>query len=295
MPVSNVIRSTGRPGKIRVTVSASGLASGSFDIEAEEQIPVNSIISEPVLENVDREPVNRLTLNVFRLDEVPLEIKPTFDEFNLSPSDKKSYAKVMKNYILKNNPGTDTSAVEFISLIELFSTHLLNNNGRMVADDYNFNADHYNNCKLISGYINATKLPPLFKETLKRYYADVIINQGSEKNAGDEMNWLNWIPSGGTVVVSQEGSTPAWPKGTIVTPKTDLTDLITAVYPVFLKYNEEAKERALTFISKMNPYIEVFEIGDQSRDGDKKKITTISYTAEKGKPILIPLLKFISE
>ena len=66
--------------------------------------------------------------------------------------------------------------------------------GHLVADDYNFNTDYYNNCRLISGYINATKLPPLFKEALKKYYADLIIRQGSEKNAGEEMNWLKLDP-----------------------------------------------------------------------------------------------------
>ncbi|MCU0472702.1 MAG: DUF4982 domain-containing protein [Bacteroidales bacterium] len=295
MPVSNVIRSTGKPGKIHVTVSSGGLASGSFDIEAGELITENSIISEPVLENEGREPVERPVMNIYRLDEIPKEIKPTEDEFNLGSSDRQSYAKVMRDYILKNNPATDTSTIEVRVLIELFSSHLLNNSGKLVADDYNFNTDHYNNCRLISGYINATKLPQLFKETLKKYYADAIIRQGSEKNAGDEMNWLNWIPSGGTVLISQEGSAPVWPKGTIVTSKTELADLIAVVYPVFVNYSEDAKERALSFTSKMNPYIIVKESGEQSREGDQTKKITVSYAAEKGKPILIPLIKFISE
>ena len=295
MPVSNVIRSTGKPGKIHISVSASGLASGSFDIEAEALVTDNSKIAEPVLENEGREPVDRPAMNFYRLDEIPQEIKPTFDEFNLGPGDKQSYAKVIRDYILKNNPATDTIAVEFKALSGLFTSHLLNNNGRLVADDYNFNTDHYNTCRLISGYINDTKLPPLFRETLKKYYADAIIRQGNEKNAGDEMNWLNWIPSGGTVIISQQGPATVWPKGTIITTKTELADIIAVVYPVFAKYSDEAKERAITFISKMNPYIKVIEISEQSREGDKKKITTVSYTAEKGKPILIPLIKFISE
>jgi hypothetical protein len=290
-----VIRSTGKPGKIQISVSASGLASGSFDIEAEAPITDNTIISEPVLENEGREPVERPVMNRYRLDEVPKEIKATSDELNLGKSDRQSYIKSIREYILKNNPATDTSTVELKALVDLFTSHLLNNNGILVADDYNFNIDHYNNCRLISGYINATKLPQLFKETLKEYYADEIIRKGSEKNAGDEMNWLNWIPSGGTVVVSQEGTNPVWPKGIIVTSKTELADLITVVYPVFARYSEEAKERAVTFTSKMNPYITVKEISEQSRDGDQEKKTIVLYTAEKGKPILIPLIKFISE
>jgi hypothetical protein len=43
----------------------------------------------------------------------------------------------------------------------------------------------------------------------------------------------------------------------------------------------------------MNPYIKVSEISET--DGEGKKITKVTYTAEKGEPILIPLLKFIAE
>lgn len=295
MPVSNVIRSTGKPGRIHVSVSASGLASGSIDIETEEIIIDNSVVSEPVLADEGRKTVARITLSVNSLDEVPREIKMTSDEIILTPSDKRGFSGLIREFILKNNTSTDTASVEFKALNKLFASHLKNNNGKLSADDYNFNVDHYNNCRLISGYINATKLPPLFKEGLKKYYANSIIKQGNEKNTGDEMNWLNWIPSGGTVVVYQEGAKVAGPKGVTITKKSDLVDLITLIHPGFVRFSEEAKERALKFISKMNPYIRVSSVSEQSMEGDKEKITKISYTAENGQPILIPLLKFISE
>jgi hypothetical protein len=41
--------------------------------------------------------------------------------------------------------------------------------------------------------------------------------------------------------------------------------------------------------------VHINSINEQSREGDKAKKTNVSYTAEKGQPILIPLLKFISE
>ena len=106
------------------------------------------------------------------------------------------------------------------------------------------------------------------------------------------MNWLNWIPSGGTVVISQEAV--AGIKGVVTTAKTELADLITAVYPGFPAFSEEGKERALIFISKMNPFIHVTSVSEQSGEGEKKIMIT-SYSAEKGEPILIPLLKFIAE
>ncbi len=295
MPVSNVIRSTGKPGKIHVSVSTTGLASGSLDIDALEIKPDNSIIIEPVLRDEGRNRVAKAGFMLERLEEIPAEIKSIYEEPKLSASDKKGYAKAIKDYILKNNQTIDTSTVEFRTLISLFASQLLNNNGRLIADDYNFNVGHYNNCRLISGYIGALKLPQLFKDGLKKYYADAVITKGMEKNAGDEMNWMNWIPSGGSVVISQDGVLPAWPKGTIITNKTNLTELITLVYPVFMNYDADAKERALTFTSKMNPYINVNAVSEQSREGDKEKKTTITYTAQKGKPILIPLIKFISQ
>ncbi len=295
MPVSNVIRSTGKPGKIKVIVSASGLASGSFEIVSEEMKPDNSVVIEPILADDGRKPVARIILNVSRLDEVPREIKLTSDEFNFPPSDKNGFAGVIRDYILKNNTSLDTSTIEFRALTNLFALQLLNNNGRLVADDYNFSIDHYNNCRLISGYINSTKLPPLFKEGLRKYYVNSIINHGIEKNAGNEMNWLNWIPSGGTVVIVQNENANTSLKGAIFTKNSGLAEIIAVVYPQFVNFSVEAKERALIFISKMNPYIHINSISEQNSEGDKNIITNVSYTAEKDQPILIPLLKFISE
>ncbi len=284
MPVSNVLRSTGKPGKIKVIVSASGLASGTFETDAEINRQDNSVITEPVLNDEGRRQVSKAVLVIERLEEVPQEVKNILTDFNYGTSDKQGYARSIRAFIHKNHPFVDTATIEFRTLVNVFASYLVNNNGLLAAGDFNYNVAYYNNCRLISSYINATKLPPLFKEALKKYYSDAIITNGSEKNAGDEMNWMNWIPSGGTVVISQDGSSTAWPKGTIITDKDELPDLIAAVYPVFVKYSDEARERALTFISKMNPYVH-----------QEKGATGAIYKAEKGKPILIPLLKFISQ
>jgi len=104
MPVSNVIRSTGKPGKIKVTVSAGGLASGSFEIDAEAFTPDNSVITEPLLEDEGRKKVIRLVLTPSRLEETPREIKLSFDGFKLASSDKQGYARTVRETIKKNNP-----------------------------------------------------------------------------------------------------------------------------------------------------------------------------------------------
>ncbi len=294
-PVSNVIRSNGKEGRIHVTVSASGLASGSLDIDAAAAGSDNLVISEPVLNDVGRKPVSRPTFLVDRLNDIPQEVKPANDEIKFNPQDRNGYLTSVRNYIVAANTSVDSTTVEFRVLADLLATHLVNNNGRMTADDYTFDIGNYNNCRLISSYINSLKLPPLFRDGLKKYYADLVITKGIEKNAGDEMNWMNWIPSGGTVVICQDGPLPAWPKGTVVTEKTELGDLIALVYPVFAKYNPEARDRALTFTAKMNPYVRVNTSAGQAGEGDNGAQVKTTYTADKGKPVLIPLIKFIAQ
>jgi beta-galactosidase len=295
MPVTNVLRSTGMPGKIHVTVSASGLASGSLDIDAEKLKPDNSVITEPLLENEGRKMVTRLVLNPIRLDELPREIKLSTEELKLTCPDKPGYIKAIREYIVKNNQSVDSVTVEFRSLTAILATYLINNNGILKADDYNFSVDHFNNCRLLAGYINATKLPPLYKDGLRKYYSNSIIVLGNEKNAGEEMNWLNWIPSGGTVVIFNDGGKIPAVKGAVMTPKNDLPDLIALVYPSFVNFSDEARERALLFISKANPYIKITSRTEPNPANTKEKITRLSYKAEKGQPVLIPLLKFIQE
>jgi hypothetical protein len=93
--------------------------------------------------------------------------------------------------------------------------------------------------------------------------------------------------------VSQAKQPTAWPKGTIITDKTLLQDLITNVHPQFPGFSDEAKERALVFIAKMNPYVKVIIPVESGSAG--KASGRITYIVESDKPILIPLYKFIAE
>lgn len=295
MPATNIIRSNGIPGKIKVTVFSGGLASGSCEIEADEVKPDNTVINEPFLSDAGRKPVISKSLFTERLDEVPLEIASASEDFNLNLADKQGYVRIMREFIKKNNPLADTISIEFKTLVNLLANQLFNNGGTLSAVDYNFNVDHFNNSRLISGYISKTKLPPLFKESLREHYSKLIINQGNEKNAGDEMNWLNWIPSGGIVVIVPDETTVTSQKGVVFTKLTALPDIIKVVYPQFAKFSPEAIERALIFISKMNPSVHVkFMNGGDNTPGTDPG-SGVTYIVEKGQPVLIPEYKFISE
>ncbi len=295
MPATNIIRSDGKPGKIKVSVFSAGVASGSCEIEAEEIMADNSAILEPVLADGGRKAVVSNTLVTERLEDATEEISMVSGDFNLNQMGKNEYFLNMRDYIKKNNPLADTTSIEFKTLTNLLAKQLFNNKGNLPAADYNFNAAHFNNSRIISGYIAKTKLPPLFKESLRRYYSKIIIARGIEKNAGDEMNWLNWIPSGGIIVIVPDETTNTSQKGIIFTKQTELPDIIKVVYPQFTRFSDDARERALIFISKMNPDVRVFRASGENPGANGIGSGKISYIAEKGVPILIPEYKFISE
>ena len=295
MPSTNIIRSTGVPGKIRVTVFSAGVASGSVEIDASEFKPDNTIINEPVLSDAGRKTVTGNSLAIERLEEIPREISRISEDFNLPLSDKAGFNRLIRDFIKQNNPSTDSLSIEFKTITDLFALQLFNNKGSLPSADYNFNVEHYNICRLISSYITKTKLPPLFKESLRIYYSTAIIRRGDEKNAGDEMNWLNWIPSGGTIVIVPDEVTNTGQKGIVFTRQTGLPDIIKAVYPQFAKFSEDARDRALIFISKMNPNVHVNSLIQDSLTAGADTGDAYTYTAEKGQPILIPEYKFISE
>jgi hypothetical protein len=294
MPATNVIRSSGLPGKITVTAFSAGLASGSCEINCEEPARDNSFISEPDLADAGRKQVIGNPLVTARIEEIPSEITAITEDLSLAAVSKKEFAGEMRDFIKGNNPAIDTSSIEFRTLTNLFAAQLYNNEGALSAADYNFNIDHFNNCRLIAGYIGKTKLPDLYRESLRRYYSDLLIANGNEKIAGDEMNWLNWIPSGGTVVIVTDETMGKVQKGAVFTKLTELQDIINVVYPGFAKFSEEAKDRALIFISKMNPDIQV-RYPDNSSADNGKPAGSVSYFVKKGVPLLIPEYKFISE
>ena len=291
MPVANLVRSNGVPGKIRITVTASGLASGSIELSAEEVHTGNSVIYEPVLENAGRLKPVRNNQSGIQAISVPAEMKQTIDEFNLKPASKQEYADIIRNYIIKNNANLDSSSIELKVLIDLFSLQMVNNSGRLIADDYNFSVDHFNKCREIARYVDRTGLPEIFRTGLKKYYSQSIILKGMEKNIQEEQKWLQGIPVDGNIVFVQDKNSLVVDKGGVLTNEVELAGIVTLIHPEFKNFSDEDRAKALTVISKINPYILTNFRSEQSREGDKKKVTDVFYTVEKGEPVWIPAIK----
>jgi beta-galactosidase len=293
MPVANIVRSHGDPGKIKVTVSASGLASGSIELIADEVNNRNSIIIEPVLSNTGRLKVVKNNGTEKSIPPVVQEMKQTIDELNLKKPGKSEYSDYIRNYIIKNNPNLDSSSVEFKTIVDVFATQMLNNSGRLIADDYNFSVDHFNKCREITKSVDNTGLPETFRKGLKRYYARTVILQGTEKDIPVEKRWIQNIPLDGNVVIVQEKNSIVTDQGGVLTNETDLAAIVSLVHPEFAGLPEENMLKILNFISGINPYIVTSFRSEQSRDGDKKKATNVSYTVTKGEPVWIPAMKYL--
>jgi len=291
MPVANLVRSNGVPGKIKITASASGLASGSIELVADEIKQDNSVIIEPALNNAGRLNVIKNNKTEIKVISVPEEMKQTVDEFNLKPAGKQEYIDIIRNYILKNNTNLDSSLIEFKTIIDLFSSQMVNNSGRLIADDYNFSVDHFNKCREILRNVDNTGLPEAFRTGLKRYYVQSIISRGMEKNIPEEQKWLKSIPVDGNIVFVQDKNALVAGMGGVITYEVELAGIVGIIHPEFKNLPDQTKEKILAYVSSINPYILTSYKSEQRREGDKRKVTNIFYTVEKGQPVWIPAMK----
>jgi hypothetical protein len=295
-PVMNVIRSTGEPGKIQVAVMSGGLAMGTVEIIADSVQSDNSTLDEP-------KPMNKFHSQVVKNDQkklqttvIPQEIKNTIDEFDLKGKRISDYGKIIQTYVVKNNPHVDTTTVEFQSILKLFVSYLLNNNGLLIADDYNFNVEHFNICMLLSHEIDSITVPESFKRGLKNYYAETFIRQGMVKDLDHEQEWLHNLPLTGTVVISSDADQRVLRgKDLIVTHSNELSELIAHVIPEFSNLSTKIQTDILDRISEMNPYVQKdIHTNHDRKDGEHaKRTTTIHYIVMRDQPIFIPSLHFL--
>jgi beta-galactosidase len=291
MPVANVIRSTGKPGTIIVTVSSPGLASGSCEIIAEESVGDNSVITEPIPDERGRMKVAQKTVTV-PVKEITKELKDNQDEIILKPSGRESYSELITGFILKANAGIDSSTLEFKTLTGLFVNHLVNNNGRLIADDYNFFAEHYNICREIAKFVNNTWLPAAFKLSVRKYYSNKIILEGMNINVQEEEERIKAIPTEGNIVYVQDKDALSTGKSGVLTNETDLAAIVALVHPEIKSWEPETRAKVVEYVAGINPYIQTTL---KSEVVDNKKITKSFYKVEKGEPIWVPAISYFNK
>lgn len=282
VPVINLIRSTGKAGKAKVIVSSPGLISDEIEVEFDEYIDKNPIagIIEPKLSEKGREAVKKNIEQITRII-APKEMKEYSGELQCPFREEEKIKKWICEFIVNENPEIDTTTVDFQCVLNKFCQLMKANDGRLVADDYNFIAEQYNISREITRFIKTLGLPNPFKEQLINYYANTIIIDGRYKNFINEKRLLSLIPVGGRAVMvtsqKKEG------KDIYYTSETDLKKIIQILYPETISLSESDMKKALDFVQRINPYITYTYIRDK-----KTKERTDIYIIQPEKVIYIP-------
>ncbi|WP_300603562.1 glycoside hydrolase family 2 TIM barrel-domain containing protein [Niabella sp.] len=284
-PVTNVIRSNGQPGEILVTLQSPNLSSATIKINAVTDTYAIAEIAEPKLSDAGRaavaqNPESGNTVN----SKIPVVIKETVDEFEMPGKTLEAYTSFITGYMAKKNPSADITSIEFKALAGLFASHMQNNYGRLVADDYNFNIEHFNKAAYLAKVISATLLPDLFKEGLRRYYAQAIIVKGDDKNVHTEEKRIKSIPAKGKLIVVGK---PVAGNTTVQYMSTnDLEQLIRKIYPEAAGMSDEERLDLAVYLAQINPYIGRTTVSSQIRKQDKK--TAEHFTIRENEPVWFP-------
>lgn len=283
-PVSNLIRATGDAGEIIVTVQSPNLVSASVTIRANLVAETVKGIIEPRLQKTDR---NKVAMNPgyasSSVTKVPEVIKQSFDEFHYPGKSKSFYTDFITKYMLDNNKNLDAASIEFKALVELFSSHMLNNDGRLVADDYNFNIDHFNKAMYLGAAIDKTALPLLFKNSLKKAYASELITKGIEKNLSKEQKLIKSIPAKGTLVMVSNSK--AQDPSVKVVATSNLDEILAEVYKEGLT-DSSSSQAVKSFLANINPFISESVTNSRIRGEEKK--TMLTYKVREGEMLWFP-------
>ena len=191
VPVKNVLRATGKPGKVVVSVSSNGLVKGSLTINvnaaAEEVV---SGITEPSLSEAGRSPVKRDTDYVVGTVGGKPYLSSISSDIELEKGLSESqYRQLLITYLKEELPqlfGYRSLPEEHSVFLTQLTLHLKNNGGLLVADDMNTRIRQFNNCKWILETITLSRsLKEDEKEALRKEYIKRILVNGEEVDSID--------------------------------------------------------------------------------------------------------------
>ncbi len=296
-PALNIIRSSGGSGEIVVRVQSPGLTSAQVALTATNLLPdgATPIVQMPLPQS-NRHPVARENGELPGAVAVVQEMKEVSDDLTFKASSLAACSQQIDQYLREKNAGLDFNGPEYLAAVTAFARLAQNNHGNLIRDDFNFMAGFYNNCRQITRPIAGLKLPGLFKQSLREYYARAIISQGEAKDIEAETRWLNSLP-GGKLVVAGAPAGAAPEPGVIYTDHADLESMVALALPEFTNLDAVAKSALLEAVSAVNVNVQraVTRSGGQRINGVRQPTTrTVSYRVVKGEPILVPTMSYLA-
>jgi beta-galactosidase len=285
MPVANVIRSTGKPGEVKVRLQAAGLAMGEVSLLVERPAqPAPGPILQPLVAGGMRQPVKRHVTQAVE-SPAPQELKEASDGLQITIQGVGDGVAQVSKWLAEANPRVDTKNPEFAVLARVLARQLSLNGGKLSAQDFAFNAAHYNLCRQWTSLLDATTLPPRFKEDLRTFYCEEIIARANHKSFQKEKEWITKVPANAVLVLAggQGGNEP----GKVSADPIDVSEIVAQVRAEFNKLGAEEKEAALTRLCTINPLICRHQLvtGDR-KQGNVQRVVT--FTARPGAALLVP-------
>jgi beta-galactosidase len=192
-PVGMPIRSTDTPGVIKVTVTSPGLVDAAIEINSlvAPENSIKGIIEPPVSINdvisISRKAyvpeVEEVEISYFRLVTITEDLHWTTASFA-------EYIEKIDVFIKDRNRASsmvDYNMQCYRILVEVMAHHLVENQGLLVADDFNFMVNRFNVCSKICAYIDTLSFDSRRKTALKEVYSEEMIRKGEEKDYNEEV------------------------------------------------------------------------------------------------------------
>lgn len=280
VPVTNLIRSNGESGKLEVVVTAGHLEPGKIIIDVEPYKDSNPVkgIYEPVISLRNRLPVAKNMEQISTI-KAPQEMQEYVGELHYPIAKAKEFKQMLQEFITFENPGIDTNTPEFQYVLSIFSQMMEANDGRLVADDYNFTVDQYNISRAITKHVVGKNFPQPYKDELTEYYAYNIVYKGFDKNFVSENKIIDRIPESGKVfmITNEEKD------GVLCTTETDFQTIVEKLYPETKSLTKEERKKAYSFLVNINPGL----TKKSMRTATDRKNRFDVYTIEKNQVIYV--------
>lgn len=274
VPVSNIIRSTQRPGKATITVSSPGLEPARVEVDVLPAAPPTDGIAWPPLAEAGRQGVvRREDFNAGQINGKELG-HILSGSMKFGPPRQKKTLEAFTRFLGENNPEFDKKLPESIVFIDYFKEYFLRMNGELIGDDFNFMADQYNDCRAIAKSIEASALPAEMITALREEYARKSIGKGEAVNLAEaigsfanlpaERMILRWEnqPEKGDPFLGEEKEGLAYPCFS-----TDLERLVKRVYPRFGALSSAQQAAYLDHMDRINPHVAIRDGKTQFMEG----------------------------
>lgn len=295
-PVSNVIRTTQEAGRIKVTASSEGLIEGeiilqSFKTEAQKTAERQRArgtdkkttgISQPLISQQDRLPVTREEdyMNKIIFKEV---ISKVTENQKFSGKNKKEYSHALDKFIRQQNKELNDYTIAYPLFVEQLSQNLVKLNGTLIADDFNFLAEQFNNYVMLANALETINLHIQYASLLKDYYATLVLHFNQQIDFEQEIKLLQSIPKEHIPLYLQEPDMAhktgeVLPNNALATASvwaTNPAEGIQYAFPAYKSLSEEERQLAFQYIARISPHA--------SYDRQSK-----TFTWSKEKPLIIP-------